>query len=144
MDKIKNKDKDDCRYGIICIYKPTKSVILIRRKFTISFTVFIKGVYNPYDIINVNVLIKCMTTDEQDMLMTKTFAELWRILGFYNDNEIYYESLSKYNRLDEFVKNIYKCTFPKFIEMTALYEKKISLSSLIFRMTHSQIFTGSI
>lgn len=59
---------------------PFVEFLLIKRKDSIAFLEFMRGKYNPHDTAYVGVLLRSMTIDEQDRLLTRTFEELWNTM----------------------------------------------------------------
>jgi 8-oxo-dGTP pyrophosphatase MutT (NUDIX family) len=51
--------------------------LLIRRKDSLSFLEFIRGKYTVHDHEYISMLLRHMTQDEQQRLITYTFQELW-------------------------------------------------------------------
>ena len=51
--------------------------LLIQRKDSLSFVEFIRGKYNIHDDIYLCRLLNGMTQREQNLILTKTFSELW-------------------------------------------------------------------
>ncbi len=51
--------------------------LLIQRKDSLAFVEFIRGKYNPYDEEYIIRLLKGMTIKEQNLILTKSFDELW-------------------------------------------------------------------
>lgn len=103
-------------YGIICFRinsSGIKQYLLVCRKFSISFDMFVRGRYNVDKVDSINSdfitegdsvtksdsinnanrklltdiksLISGMTIHEQKLLLTKSFDELWCILNFMKD-----------------------------------------------------------
>jgi 8-oxo-dGTP pyrophosphatase MutT (NUDIX family) len=52
--------------------------LLIQRKDSLSFVEFIRGKYNPYDEEYLCRLLRGMTQNEQNYILSKTFNELWQ------------------------------------------------------------------
>lgn len=76
-------------YGVIC-YKVVDNVpyyIMIQRKNSLSFMEFIKGNYNVMNIEYVKRLLSSMTKKEQDILMNKTFDDIWDHIWFQSNNK---------------------------------------------------------
>ncbi len=65
--------------GIISFcYKDNKLYyIMICRKDSLGFVDFLRGKYNLNNVSHISKLIDEMTIREKDMLLTKTFSELW-------------------------------------------------------------------
>jgi len=51
--------------------------LLIQRKDSLAFVEFIRGKYNPYEDDYLGRLLRGMTQDEQALLLSKSFDELW-------------------------------------------------------------------
>jgi len=90
-------------YGIIAVKYPninkslfSKSIInnrndylqflLIQRKDSISYVEFIRGKYNPYDDEYICKLLRGMTQNEQQQLISMTFDKLWYSVWGENSN----------------------------------------------------------
>lgn len=72
-------------YGIIAFREnPTKNntreYLLIRRKDTLGFIDFMRGKYSIYNKEYILNMIKQMTNDEKQRLVTKSFSKLWEEL----------------------------------------------------------------
>lgn len=65
--------------GIICFYEENKEIkyLMIRRKHTMSYISFIRGIYNIKDIDYIRKLLNHMTNKEKNKLLVNTFEELW-------------------------------------------------------------------
>jgi 8-oxo-dGTP pyrophosphatase MutT (NUDIX family) len=80
--------------------------LLIKRRHSIKYVEFIRGKYNPYDEDYIIRLIKNMTQEEHNLLLTKQFEELWNGLWrdaaslkiYQGDKDI---SFKKYNLIIE-------------------------------------------
>ena len=73
--------------GILLLNTPTMpvdwnqtSILMIRRKDSMSFAEFMRGKYDPKDIPYVSTLIKNMTLKEQALVATESFESLWKTL----------------------------------------------------------------
>jgi len=101
-------------FGVIC-YKIDNGIIkylMIQRKDSLSFMEFIRGKYNPNDIRYLKKLLNCMTSNERQLLRTKSFDEIW-VYAWYQNNTThikqtaeYIDSKQKFDTL--FVTNILK------------------------------------
>lgn len=95
-------------FGIIC-YKIDENnnifYLMIQRKDSLSFMEFIRGKYNVADIIYIRQLISSMTTNEKNILLKKSFDEIWNYVWYQNNNAIikitaeYIESKTKFEYL---------------------------------------------
>lgn len=71
--------------GIICfnhtigdhVSPEELKIIFIRRKDSLSYVEFIRGKYRPSDPQYIRTLLRGMTRAEHEMILTKTFPELW-------------------------------------------------------------------
>lgn len=71
--------------GIICfnhdigehVSPEDLKIIFIRRKDSLSYVEFIRGKYRPSDPQYIRTLLRGMTRSEHEMILTKTFSELW-------------------------------------------------------------------
>ena len=101
-------------FGVIC-YKIDNGIIkylMIQRKDSLSFMEFIRGKYNPHDIRYLKKLLNSMTSNERQLLRTKSFDEIW-VYAWYQNNTThikqtaeYIDSKQKFDTL--FVTNILK------------------------------------
>ena len=101
-------------FGVIC-YKIDNGIIkylMIQRKDSLSFMEFIRGKYNTNDIRYLKKLLNCMTSNERQLLRTKSFDEIW-VYAWYQNNTThikqtaeYIDSKQKFDTL--FVTNILK------------------------------------
>ena len=76
-------------YGVIC-YKVVNGVpyyIMIQRKNSLSFMEFIKGNYQVMNTDYVRRLMMSMTKKEHDMLLSKSFEEIWDNIWFQSNNK---------------------------------------------------------
>ena len=87
--------------------------LLIQRKDSISYVEFIRGKYNSYDEDYISKLLRGMTQNEQDQLISMSFTELWHSVWGENSNlkshkNNYDTSEKKYaqieNRLEQLIK----------------------------------------
>lgn len=62
------------------IQSATTSVLMIRRKDSMSFAEFMRGKYDPTDSAYVGTLMKNMTLKEQAMVASEPFEVLWKTL----------------------------------------------------------------
>lgn len=94
--------------GILLIDKPSlpvetdeTSILMIRRKDSMSFAEFMRGKYDPLDIPYVSVLVKNMTLKEQASVASDSFESNWRQM--WGDDRMtsdYIQSREKFNALD--------------------------------------------
>jgi 8-oxo-dGTP pyrophosphatase MutT (NUDIX family) len=54
--------------------------LLIQRKDSLAFVEFIRGKYNPYDEEYLITLLRGMTQNEQNLILSKSFDELWHFV----------------------------------------------------------------
>jgi 8-oxo-dGTP pyrophosphatase MutT (NUDIX family) len=104
-------------FGLIC-YKVENNEIkylMIQRKDSLSFMEFIRGKYDTYDISYIKKLISCMTNEEQNMLVQKSFDDIWNYVWCQTSNTIkhtkeYIESKQKFEILiiNNILSNIIK------------------------------------
>ena len=90
--------------GIICfkIQDNTLKYLLICRKDSLGFVDFLRGKYSLNNITHIKKLINEMTNNEKNMLLTKSFDELWFYLwGSFAGNQ--YKNEEKHSR-DKFYK----------------------------------------
>ena len=71
-------------FGIICYREVDNNIeyLMIQRKDSLSFMEFIRGKYKHEQVGYISQLLSCMTNKERNMLMTKSFEELWNIIWF--------------------------------------------------------------
>ncbi len=55
---------------------------MIQRKDSLSFMEFIRGKYDPKDVVYISKLLGHMTVIERQMLLSKTFEDLWNHIWF--------------------------------------------------------------
>jgi 8-oxo-dGTP pyrophosphatase MutT (NUDIX family) len=77
------------------------SILMIRRKDSMSFAEFMRGKYDPNDSQYLATLIKNMTLKEQALIATETFETLWRNLwGEDRSSSDFNLSRDRFNALD--------------------------------------------
>ena len=84
-------------FGVIC-YKIDNGIIkylMIQRKDSLSFMEFIRGKYNPNDIRYLKKLLNCMTSNERQLLRTKSFDEIW-VYAWYQNNTTHIKQTAEY------------------------------------------------
>lgn len=84
-------------FGVIC-YKVDNGIIkylMIQRKDSLSFMEFIRGKYNPNDIRYLKKLLNCMTSNERQLLRTKSFDEIW-VYAWYQNNTTHIKQTAEY------------------------------------------------
>lgn len=71
-------------FGIICYKLKGDDIeyLMIQRKDSLSFMEFIRGKYKPDQVQYIIQLLGCMAANERNMLLTKTFEELWNIIWY--------------------------------------------------------------
>jgi hypothetical protein len=77
--------------------------LLIQRKDSLSFVEFIRGKYNSHENEYIGLLLRGMTQKEHDLLLTKSFDELWN--GVWGENST---SRTHKNDYDNSEKNLEK------------------------------------
>ena len=90
----------------------TVSVLMVRRKDSMSYMEFIRGKYNPTDLDYLKRQLQNMTVQEQDRILNEDFETLWtRLWGNNRDtNSVEYDiARDKFNALDK-RKLIVECT----------------------------------
>jgi 8-oxo-dGTP pyrophosphatase MutT (NUDIX family) len=95
--------------------------LLIQRKDSLAFVEFIRGKYNPYEDDYIVRLIKGMTHYEQNLILTKTFDELWNsvwgesstVKSHKNDYET---SQKKYETISDKLIQLIKDNPSKWVE----------------------------
>jgi ADP-ribose pyrophosphatase YjhB (NUDIX family) len=70
--------------GIICFKKNNESketeILMIRRKDTLGFVDFMRGRYELNNVSHIQLLVDEMTLQEKQLLVTRTYDELWNHL----------------------------------------------------------------
>lgn len=104
-------------FGLIC-YKVDNDEIkylMIQRKDSLSFMEFIRGKYDITDINYVKKLLTGMTTNEKNMLIKKTFEDIWNYVWCQTSTTIkhtkeFVESKQKFDNLiiNNILQNIIK------------------------------------
>uniref|UniRef100_A0A6C0JW29 Nudix hydrolase domain-containing protein n=1 Tax=viral metagenome TaxID=1070528 RepID=A0A6C0JW29_9ZZZZ len=82
-------------------------VLMVRRKDSMSYTEFIQGKYDVHDLGYIEKQIQNMTIDEQSLILTSSFENLWsRVWGNSRDHdfELAKQKFESVNRKD-FVDN---------------------------------------
>lgn len=72
-------------FGIICFrvqHDGNIEYLMIQRKDSLSFMEFIRGKYKHEQIDYICQLLGCMAKSEREMLLSKTFEELWNIIWY--------------------------------------------------------------
>lgn len=71
-------------FGLICYRLNGDDIeyLMIQRKDSLSFMEFIRGKYKPDQIQYILQLLRCMAKDERQLLLTKSFEELWNIIWY--------------------------------------------------------------
>ena len=85
-------------FGIICYNVDSNNVIkylMIQRKDSLSFMEFIRGKYNVSDTIYIRQLVSSMTSNEKNLLLKKSFDEIWNYV-WYQNNAINIKYTSEY------------------------------------------------
>jgi 8-oxo-dGTP pyrophosphatase MutT (NUDIX family) len=95
-------------YGIICMKRETKELLMICRRYSFSYTEFIRGKYDMLDIGYIKKLIENMSKEEYDIIKnTNNFKMLWNKLWNIKRDQLtnkinrsfFYKSIIKYNIL---------------------------------------------
>lgn len=68
-------------YGIICYNEYNKKIILIKRRYSISFFDFIHGRYIINNLNFIIMLFENMTKSEKTIIKEKSFNELWDLIN---------------------------------------------------------------
>jgi len=105
-------------FGIICYKLELNEIkyLMIQRKDSLSFMEFVRGKYETNDLEYIKKLLLNMTINERNMILTKTFDEIWTYMWYQTDNIInknnkeYINSKIKFSLLNEthFIKNYIK------------------------------------
>lgn len=78
---------------------------MIQRKDSLSFMEFIRGKYKHEQQEYISQLLSCMAKTERDMLLTKSFEELWNIIWYQpslpRQSSEFYEAKRKFDLLRE-------------------------------------------
>jgi 8-oxo-dGTP pyrophosphatase MutT (NUDIX family) len=94
--------------GILLLDRPilpvnavSTSILMIRRKDSMSFAEFMRGKYDPTDLAYVGTLIKNMTLKEQALVASEPFEVLWKMLwGDDRTSPEYIASRDRFYSLD--------------------------------------------
>ena len=89
--KIKNS------YGFILlkIVNRELKILLVQRKFSLSFQEFILGKYKLYDFQRIEKMFKTMTISEKELIKDKSFNELWNSIWSFSDEMNKIEAIQK-------------------------------------------------
>lgn len=118
-------------YGLICYrVKPngTFEYLMVQRKDSLAFMEFVRGKYDPYDLVFINTLLSHMTKDERVLVSVKTFQELWNIVWHQTfvprqTNEYFKDASDKFDK----IKNgYYHVGVKEFINLSTLLERSVS------------------
>jgi ADP-ribose pyrophosphatase YjhB (NUDIX family) len=98
-----------------CKYKDIIKFLMIRRKFTLGYSEFIRGRYDIENVDGIIFLFKQMTPDEIKNIETKSFDVLWNNLwpdckSPYQMIE-YNDSKQKFNNMKTYSENILPISF---------------------------------
>ena len=81
-------------WGIILIKQ--NKLLLIRRKHTVGYSDFIRGIYNENNSYNITSLFKQMTPEEIKKINSLTFTELWLdLLGTISNDYLLSKDIEK-------------------------------------------------
>jgi len=103
-------------FGVIC-YKIVNNEIkyvMIQRKDSLAFMEFVRGKYNSEDSIYIKQLIEYMTEGEKNMLLNKTFDQIWNYTWCqvyqptYKQTKEYSDSKTKFEYI---INNVYLKSF---------------------------------
>jgi hypothetical protein len=86
-------------FGIICYKKINNNIkyLMIQRKDSLSFMEFIRGKYNTTDVDYLSKLLSSMTKNEINLIIDKSFEELWNYTWVQNNNNIqHFKHTSEY------------------------------------------------
>ena len=103
--KIGHKYKDclypRLSYGIV-LFNDYNEIIMIERKDSISYIEFLRGKYKIEDPEYIQLLFNRMSVFEKDVLLKKSFNNLWNNLWYSNvsSNKDYLRSLKKFKQID--------------------------------------------
>jgi 8-oxo-dGTP pyrophosphatase MutT (NUDIX family) len=95
--------------------------LLIQRKDSLSFVEFIRGKYNPFDDDYIGRLLRNMTVNEQQLISTKTFDEMWCAIWGETSNvkthkNDYENSLKKYGQISSKLPQLIEANPTKWTE----------------------------
>lgn len=98
--------------GIICFNTTLDKHLMIRRKHTMSYISFIRGIYNLVDIKYLKKLLNFMTNDEKKNILERDFDYLWQELwmkeNYFSKN---FEKLkNKFNKIKDGIE-IESCNY---------------------------------
>jgi len=103
-------------FGVIC-YKIVNNEIkyvMIQRKDSLAFMEFVRGKYNSDDSIYIKQLIEYMTEAEKNMLLNKTFEQIWNYTWcqvyqpIYKQTKEYLDSKTKFEYI---INSVYLKSF---------------------------------
>lgn len=93
------------------------SVLMVRRKDSMSYMEFIRGKYDPTDLNYVKMLLSNMTVDEQKTIATEEFDTLWtRLWGQGRDTRSMEYEIAKENYMQLDRKSLITCAPSKHTE----------------------------
>lgn len=95
-------------FGIICyrLNNNKYEFLMIQRKDSLSFMEFIRGKYEKMDIDYLQKLISSMTQNEKQLILKKSFDEIWNY-AWYQNNQLNIKQTSEY--IDSKSKFEYLC-----------------------------------
>ncbi len=110
--------------GIICIKDEgdDPKYLMIRRKNTLSYVTFIRGIYDTNNIEYVKKLFNYMTLHEKKDLITKPFDTLWKELWNIESSEerkssnAFERAKNKYNKISDRLEEIASSCDDKYEE----------------------------
>jgi ADP-ribose pyrophosphatase YjhB (NUDIX family) len=136
---IKKKKKENyyqrkiTSYGLLCfkIDNGQIKILLIRRKHSMEFVIFMLGDYDPNNFSEIEYLFREMSTDEKKMLTNETFENIWDSIWFKTKANCYRKSInkkeSKAKKIFEHVKTGYNNSENIYIKLSILIEENKSL-----------------
>ena len=100
-----NNIKTSC--GIICYKDKTAELLMVQRKCSYSYTEFVIGKYDILDEHYIKRMIKNMTYNEQQLLLTNNFKKIWNDMWNIKNNKktkkenrsSFYKAMIKFNIL---------------------------------------------
>lgn len=108
-------------YGIINVNVKDQTYLMICRKYSLGFVEFMRGRYSVNNIQYIKNIIDEMTMIEKEMLLTKDFDTIWKILWGSNSTDIRYKQEEKTT----------KEKMNQLLEGIVYQEKKYTLKDLI-------------
>ncbi len=79
---MKQNKKISC--GVVC-YRSTLNgsqrrheILLVKKRITYAFSVFVNGLYDPYNRENIMRVLNAMTVDEKLLVLSQDFGSMWK------------------------------------------------------------------